>query len=203
MRRALWMAAVAASLVLPAASWSQEQEQKPAAPVAQTAPEKDDSPAAAARRAREQKKETTKPTKVFDNDNIPTRGGVSAVGTAPAETGPVAGTALEEKAGPESAAAKTGKGDEKSWRKKFADLRQRLETDKQELDVLQRELSVLDLQYYNDPNKAMQQGYTRSDINEKTAKIDAMQKKIQADEQAISDAEDELRRSGGDPGWAR
>jgi hypothetical protein len=49
----------------------------------------------------------------------------------------------------------------------------------------------------------MQQGYTRSDIDEKTAKIDAKKKQIEADGQAISDAEEELRRSGGDPGWAR
>ncbi|MGC2724093.1 MAG: hypothetical protein WA224_09030, partial [Candidatus Acidiferrales bacterium] len=72
-----------------------------------------------------------------------------------------------------------------------------------ELDIMQRELGVLDVQYYNDPVKAMQQGYTRSDIDEKTAKIDAKKKQIEADGQAISDAEEELRRSGGDPGWAR
>ena len=62
---------------------------------------------------------------------------------------------------------------------------------------------MLDLQYYNDPVKAMQQGLTRGDINEKTAKIDGKQKEIDADQQAISDAEDELRKAGGDSGWAR
>ena len=51
--------------------------------------------------------------------------------------------------------------------------------------------------------KGMQQGLTRSDINEKTAKIEAKKKQIAADQQAISDAEDELRKSGGDSGWAR
>jgi hypothetical protein len=64
-------------------------------------------------------------------------------------------------------------------------------------------LGVLDVQYYNDPVKSMQQGYSRSDINEKTDKIEAKKKAIEADEQAISDAEEELQRSGGDPGWAR
>ena len=43
----------------------------------------------------------------------------------------------------------------------------------------------------------------RSDINEKTAKIEAKKKQIDADQQAIADAEDELRKAGGDPGWAR
>ena len=49
----------------------------------------------------------------------------------------------------------------------------------------------------------MQQQLTRSDINEKTAEIDAKQKEIEADQQAIDDAEDDLRKAGGDPGWAR
>jgi hypothetical protein len=49
----------------------------------------------------------------------------------------------------------------------------------------------------------MQQGLTRSDINDKTAKIEEMKKKIEADKQAISDAEEQLRAAGGDPGWAR
>ena len=68
---------------------------------------------------------------------------------------------------------------------------------------MQRELGVLDLQNYSDPMKGMQQGLTRSDINEKTAKIEAKKKQIAADQQAISDAEDQLRKSGGDSGWAR
>ena len=49
----------------------------------------------------------------------------------------------------------------------------------------------------------MQQQLTRSDINDKTAKIDAKKKEIEADQQAIDDAQDELRKAGGDPGWAR
>jgi hypothetical protein len=51
--------------------------------------------------------------------------------------------------------------------------------------------------------KGMQQSLTRSEINDKTAKIEAKKKQIAADQQAIADAEDELRKSGGDPGWAR
>jgi hypothetical protein len=44
---------------------------------------------------------------------------------------------------------------------------------------------------------------TRGDINAKTAKIDAGKQAVEADKQAISDAEDELRKSGGDIGWSR
>ncbi len=68
---------------------------------------------------------------------------------------------------------------------------------------MQRELGVLDVQQYDDPMKALQEKYTRSDINKKSAAIDAKKKEIEADNQAISDAQDELRKSGGDLSWAQ
>ena len=80
---------------------------------------------------------------------------------------------------------------------------QKLATDQADLDVMQRELGVLDVQNYSDPVKAMQQALTRSDINKKAADIDAKTKEIEADKQAIADAEDDLRKAGGDSGWAR
>ena len=196
MRRILGLAAVAGIVVFPAGAWCQQanrqsgQEQTQASST-QPAPQKD-SLAAAARKAREQKKESPKAARVFTNDNIPTAGGISSVGSSsPASAGNSTAT------GPASS------DNEKGWRDRFARLNQKLDQDKQELEVMQRELGVLNVQYYNDPVKAMQQQYSRSDINEKTAKIDAKKKEIEADQQAISDAEDELRRAGGDPGWAR
>ena len=205
MRRSLWFAATATVLFLPAAARCQQQDQQSSAAASQAAQQQDNSLGAAARRSREQKKEPAKPAKVFDNDNIPAQGGISSVGTVKPQSGPVAGTALEVQAATPGGAAAgiSAKGDEKSWRKKFSELRNKLETDKQELEVLQRELGVVSVQYYDDPNKALQQDLTRADINDKTAKIEAKKKKIEADQQAITDAEDELRRSGGDTGWAR
>jgi hypothetical protein len=203
MRRALWLAAVAAITLFPASGLCQ-QDQQTSVPPAQPAAKQEDSLAAAARRSREQKKEASKPARVFDNDNIPTHGGISSVGNA---TTPDAGNppAVTEAVTSATAAggAKTAGGDEKSWRKRFADLRRKLEADQQELEILQRELGVLDVQNYSDPMKGMQQSLTRSEINEKTAKIEAKKKQIAADQQAISDAEDELRKSGGNSGWAR
>jgi hypothetical protein len=49
----------------------------------------------------------------------------------------------------------------------------------------------------------MQQDLTREDINKKTSDIEAKKQQIEADKQAIADAEDDLRKAGGDPGWAR
>jgi DNA repair exonuclease SbcCD ATPase subunit len=226
MRRDLLCAAVAAFLLIHASALAQQQNQdqqgqtsgqtsqqassqtaaqsssQSAAP-AQTAPV--DPLVAAARKAREQKKDQPKPARVFDNDNIPTQGGVSAVGSAPGGESTAGGAAAEpdgDQAAGKTAAPPSG-NDEKTWRERFARLRKKLEQDQADLEIMQRELGVLDVQYYNDPMKGMQQGYTRSDINEKTAKIDEKKKQIEADQQALSDAEDELRRSGGDIGWAR
>ena len=168
-------------------------------------PQTTDPLAAAARKAREQKKEQAgaKPPRIFNNDNIPTQGGVSAVGQNPT---PDNAGGTDAAAGNGSAAAPGGTSadaGEKAWRDRFAKLRKKLEQDQADLDLMQRELGVLDVQYYNDPVKGMQQGYSRSDINEKTDKIEAKKNTIEADQQAITDAEEELHKAGGDPGWAR
>jgi chromosome segregation ATPase len=205
MRRALWLAAIAAIAAFPPSGHCQQQE--PAKPSSQNsavsqsgaqAASQGESLADAARLAREQKKDTPKQAKVITNDNIPKEGGVSAVGEethAPGDAkNPPADGAKSDKA---------AASDEKKWRARFEKLRHKLEQDQADLEVMQRELGVLDLQYYNDPMKGMQQGLTRSDINDKTAKITAKEKEIDADKQAISAAEDDLRQAGGDPGWAR
>jgi hypothetical protein len=199
MRRIIWLA-TAALFVLPAGGWCQQAAQSHGQSQAQSSAPQHESLADAARKAREQRKEFPKAAKVFTNDNIPAAGGISSVGPAPAEEKPA--EAAKSTPAPAGAAVPP-KDQEKMWRQRFANLRQKLDRDQADLDVMQRELGVLNLQNYNDPVKAMQQQLTRTDINKKTADIDAKTKAIAADQQAISDAEDELRKSGGDPGWAR
>jgi hypothetical protein len=194
----------------PSSATSSPAVQAPSQSTIVSPPQQEDSLAAAARKAREQKKDQTgtKPPRVFTDDNIPTKGGVSAVGND-AAAGTDAGT--DASAGSSGAPSPGGGGSsgasaasgEAAWRARFAKLRKKLQQDQDDLDIMQRELGVLDVQYYNDPVKSMQQGYSRSDINDKTDKIELKKKSIEADEQAIADAEDELQGSGGDPGWAR
>jgi hypothetical protein len=188
----------------------------PAAPATQASsqsttvslpPQTTDPLVAAARKAREQRKDQpgAKPARVFTNDNIPPQGGVSAVGQQPAADaagGTDRAAAADPSGAPASGTTSAANG-EAAWRERFKRLHKKLEQDQDDLSIMQRELGVLDVQYYNDPVKSMQQGYSRSDINEKTDKIEARKKTIEADEQAISDAEEELQRAGGDPGWAR
>ena len=155
-----------------------------------------DDVAAAARKAREQQKDAPKPKKVLTNDDIP---------SAPADTKPADTTAAQT--GDQKAAgdkeADNDPNSEASWRKRFKALHDKIAAAQKELDILQRELDKDQVQYYPDPQQAMIQQHDRSDINDKTAKIDAKKKEIDSHNQQLSDLEDELRKSGGDPGWAR
>lgn len=229
MRRLVWITATAAILVFPARATCQHPDQPQGEHAAQPAPpntleEKKDAPkpapaaaaaqgqsqspattsippnppkeslADAARRSREQRKDAGKSGKVFTNDNLPTEG-ISTVGVEASAGGHATGASAV-------AAEGAAPNDEKTWRERFGKLRDKLAKDQSELDVLQREMGVVDVQAYNDPVKALQQNLTRSDINANAAKIDQMTKQVEADKQAIADAEEQLRKSGGDVGWA-
>jgi hypothetical protein len=189
----------------PATSSAQPTPPAPPVPPAQIGTQSSaDSLGAAARKAREAKKDQAQSTaQVFDNDSIPKQGGVSSVGAEDASSTPAADASGAGASPAPAAGATPGANDEKGWRETFAKLHHKLDQDQAALDIMQRELGVLDVQYYNDPNKALQQNLTRSDINLKTAKIDAGKQQVEADKQAISDAEDQLRRAGGDIGWSR
>lgn len=210
MRKTLIGLAAVSALLAPAASRAQQSNPAPATASPSSPPaSQQQSVADAARKAKDLKaaqgQAAPATTRVFDNDNIPTAGGISTVGSTHT------GSSDDSSKGSDSAAngrdAKPGAtlsaNDEKGWRDMFKNLHHRLDQDQEELDLDQRELGVADVQYYTDPVKGMQQGLTRGDINDKTAKIEGMKKKIEADKQAISDAEEQLRAAGGDPGWAR
>lgn len=193
------LAAIAALAFIPVvsarqSSTSSQQSSNGQSVNSSTASQQEDPLAAAARKAKEQQNHA-KTAKVFTNDNLPTNGVISTVGSAPA-------TDSTSSSSDAKAAAPAAQG-EQYWRGKFATLNKKLEQDQSELGVMQRELGQLNLQNYSDPNQAMQQGYSRSDIDKKASDISAKQKEIEADKQAISDAETDLRKSGGDAGWAR
>jgi hypothetical protein len=170
-----------------------------------------DSVADAARKAREAKKAAPTGKKVYTDDDVkpatpsasaqPTAQGDAQV-PAQAAAAPTDGTqpATDANAAP---AANPGKADEKAWRDKFRGQRDQIARLEKELDVLQREQDKAQVQYYPDPQKALSEGYSRKDINEKDTKIAAKKDEIDKAKQALSDMEDELRKSGGDPGWSR
>ena len=158
----------------------------------------------AARRAREQKKTAPKPKKVFTDDDVATKPAADVPASSEAadksdsglaqSKAPVSKTDAEKKEDPNS---------ETAWRKRFAAQRRKISDAEEALSVLQREAEKADLQYYPDPQKALQEQYTRAEINAKNDKIAEKKKEIADLKQQLSDMEDQLRSSGGDPGWAR
>ncbi len=161
--------------------------------------------AEAARQARQEQKHARKDVRLYTNDNLPH--GSAGLSVAGAETiAPVTAKPPGEKAksteGPKKPRGAGGKGPA-YWRQRFAETRAKLAQSESELAALEREMGRLQLQYYGDPNKALMQGYTRSDLREQQAKISAKQSEIDRLREELRNLEDELRRSGGEPGWAR
>ena len=164
----------------------------------------------AARKAREmKKKDAAKPKKVYTDDDL--KGSVPAPEAAPASA-PANASGTEAAKTAQVAGDTTKNGDatktedpnsEAAWRKRFQAQRDKIAKAEKELDILGRELEKAQLEYYPDPQKALKEQYDRGDINKKSAKIDAKQRELDQLRQGLADLEDQLRKSGGDPGWAR
>lgn len=169
-----------------------------------------ESVAEAARKARAKKKAAPPSAKVVTNDDLssglkppaaagtgqPTPADAAGAASAAAEPGDSAGE-------PDASAAKKDAKGEEYWRRRFAEARQQLARAEREFDILQREEDRQKKQYYSDPTKAMKEEYERTEINERAGKIEAKRKEVAQLRQALADLEDELRRAGGDSGWAR
>jgi hypothetical protein len=160
--------------------------------------------AEAARKARAEKQAAAKPKKVYTDDDFASKTNVPV--TPSASTGGDQGSATQAPTDGTAATSGSAPDDPKSeahWRKRFQAVRDKIANSEKELEVLQRELNKDQVQYYSDPQKALMQQYDRKDINDRTAKVDAKKKEIDDLKKQLSDMEDELRKAGGDPGWAR
>lgn len=156
----------------------------------------------AARKAQEAKKTAPKAKMTIDNDNLGTlTGTVNVVGEEPA---PAGDKKADSEKNPKTVAPgeKSPVKDEAYWRDKFTAANNKLADDQHELDILQRELNLKQDQFYTDPTAQLKQEYSRQDLNDSKAKIDAKAAVIDQDKMDISNLEDELRQAGGDPGWA-
>jgi hypothetical protein len=191
------MALALTALPAPARQQQQDPQQSTGDPVAD-----------AARKAREQKKkDNVKPKRVYTDEDV----NHLVLPDAPASGNASAGAAQDGAAKKpdgegKDAAGKTGKPEESPetrWRKQFKEAYANLDRAQRELDVLQREDNKAQVQYYSDPQKALSEQYTRKDINDKDTKIAAKKKEIDQLKQQISDMEEALRKSGGEPGWAK
>ena len=171
----------------------------------------------AARKAREakEKKNAQKPKKVYTDDDIkpappdkPEIQNASAAGAAngagASDGTPATGAQNPgDAAGKEHADEKEDPNSEKAWRRRFAMQHAKIARAEKELEILQRELEKSSLQYYPDPTKAMKEQNDRAEINAKTAKIAEKKKELEQLKQQLDDMETDLRKAGGDAGWAQ
>ena len=159
-----------------------------------------------ARQTRAKKEQAPKTDKVFTNDTIP----ISTISSAPTGTAAAPEAAAASQEGESAAADSTAESKEptqaeleKDYRSKFAGLKQNLDTEERRLDVLQRELSLAQQQFYSDPNVALREQYNREEINKRTQDIETQKATVEKAKQAIADLETELRQKNLPPGWAR
>lgn len=143
----------------------------------------------------------------FTNDTLPKQGGISVVGGAGAAAAGEAGAAGAE-GQTATAGSEPPQCDEPCWRGKFREQRAKIQTAQRELDILQREYNLARTQYYQDPNQAMREQYSGTgaggnqlqqllnQMNDKRAEIERLQGEL-------GELENQLRREGGQPGWAR
>ena len=171
----------------------------------------------AARKAREEKekKNVQKPKKVYTDDDIkpaaPDKPEIQNASAAGATNGAGASDGTQATGGQEpgdatrkeTADEKEDPNSEKAWRKRFAMQHAKIARAEKELEILQRELEKSSLQYYPDPTKAMKEQNDRSEINTKTAKIAEKKKELEQLKQQLDDMETDLRKAGGDAGWAQ
>jgi hypothetical protein len=152
----------------------------------------------ASRKAKAERKNEPKGGKVFTDDDIANlKGDISVVGPEPIAPPKAAATATAK-----DKAAQAPAKDEAYWRKKFAEARRTLADDSKELDVLQREYNLKQVQFYSNPDVALREQYSRKDIDDTLAQINAKKQDVDKDNQALSNLQDDLRTSGGEPGWA-
>ena len=198
MRKGIWLTAVALFFSVPPASVAQQTSQAQSTGPSQTgaqaeaektasaSPAKTDPLVEAARKARQAKKVTPAPPVVFTNENMPTSAtAISVVGNASASTDSSARTQALE--------AQDAKNDEKMWRQKFGAARLKLRDDKDKLAELKSDYNALGFtRYFNETDS----------VKIQQAMLD-QEKQVAADQKAIDDLEDALRKAGGDPAWSR
>ena len=137
----------------------------------------------------------------------PAAGAARPAGQAPGAAAPAAaGQAPGQPAAGAQPAQPQQKSDaeiEKEYREKFAKLREAQALEERKLDILQRELNLMQNQFYTNPQDTLMQETTRGNINQRTQEIVAQRAAVDKAKQAVADLEEELRVKGLPAGWAR
>lgn len=181
------------------------QNAKSQTPQGQASSQQTDALAAAARRAREkQKEQQAKPAKVWDNDNIPTAGGLNVVGSsaqnsaaqnAPATSGgPSAENAGQPAANGAEPAQKPSKADLEAQLKSARDDLANLST---QLDFAQRKLGLDQQDFYRNPDYSSDAAGARNLKNDQS-QIDALKQQVADAQKKVDDLAAKVQAAGQD-----
>lgn len=117
--------------------------------------------------------------------------------TTPATT-PATGAASTDPAADKSAAPK----DQAAWAERMKTLRSKLERDRAFAAALQSQINGLNADFVNRDDPA-QRSIIEQNRNKALAELTRVQKEVIADNKAVTDAEEEARKSGVPAGWLR
>jgi hypothetical protein len=174
-----------------------------------------------ARKLREQRAEAEKkPNKVYTNENLPARptpGALTvAAGISPAEGSESEPVEVEESTSavpptegvkakpPAEGTPEPEVKDEKYYRARGSEIRNRLDLQRRQLSVLEQKLSQSQMNFHDDPQKTLLQESSPefySEIVKLREDIQNKKEEIAASEKALDDLREEARRGGGNPGW--
>jgi len=154
----------------------------------------------AARQERERQK-TVHSAIVISNETLK-KEGITAETTA--ETSGTATTPSKTEAAKKDEGPTDNEGhNEKYWREKFAAARQDLKRAQDAATLLQLQLNNLNTEFLRQGDMYNKENRLGPQITDTQKQLDDAQKQVKASEQKISDLEDDLRKAGGPPGWAR
>ncbi len=156
--------------------------------------QQDDSVAAAARRAQEKKAQqanSSKPAKVWDNDNLPnTPGAINVIGQDQSPANPSA-TPGDNAANPRTADAKSAAADKSAMEGSLGSAKAKLADLKADLDVMQRKYAMDQQTYYGTTNYAADKAGAAALASEK-AEIDDKLDEVAAAEKQLADLQSKV-----------
>jgi hypothetical protein len=162
--------------------------------------QQDDSVAAAARRAQEKKAQqenSSKPTKVWNNDNLPnTPGAINVIGQDQSAAGSSA-TPVDNTATPPATDAKSAASDKSALEGSLASAKEKLADLKADLDVMQRKYALDQQTYYGTTNYAADKAGAAALASEK-AEIDDKLDQVATAEKQLADLQSKVDTAGTD-----
>ena len=160
----------------------------------------------AARRARMQKPAPAPGARVYDNETIPSRGGISSASVSgmstPANTAETSAAAGEKNAtNAKPAEATTSEEDNKKaadeWKSKIDDQKNEISRLERELNVLQREAQIKAAVFYADAGTQLRDSKKYADeVRQNQADTQSKQQALADAKQKLGDLEDQARKAG-------